>query len=440
MEKKNNFSKSLKLAGACFGVVAATFTITSCEKDTIEDITPLSSVQAVQEHGVLIPGKYVVVFKDDVDFGLRGLDTYEKRQAKMRQASQGILRGKGIPEDRVGYVYSTAIKGMAVGLNSAELQQLRTDPRVAYIEQDKIIKLAPPAGKGPNKDDGSATPPPQETPWGINRVGGAVDGTNISATAWVIDTGIDLTHPDLNIKKSDRRHETFITTGPDSESADDLNGHGSHVAGTIAAKNNSEGVIGVAAGAEVVAVKVLDRRGSGSYSGVIAGIDYVAQNAQNGDVANMSLGGSGNGLNDAVEKASRQTDEVSGEVTKIIHFAIAAGNDGADASGYTPASAFGPYIYTISAIGEVKDNVRDYFASWSNYGSPVDYAAPGVSIKSTWKDGGYNTISGTSMAAPHVAGILLLGTVNSDGRTAIGDPDNDDDLVALRDPNLKGIQ
>lgn len=190
----------------------------------------------------------------------------------------------------------------------------------------------------------------------------------------------------------------------------------------------------MAAGATVVAVKVLDRRGSGSYSGVIAGVDYVAANAADKDVANMSLGGSGDALNQAVQDASLHERD---GVTINIYFSIAAGNDGADASGYTPASAEGPNIYTISAIGEEKDNVEDYFASWSNFGDklnlgkPVDYAAPGVSIESTWKDGGYNTISGTSMAAPHVAGILLLGTVNSDGRTANGDPDGYADLVAI---------
>ena len=412
MEKKNYFSKSLRLAVAGFGVVAATFTITSCEKETTEYITPLGSVQNVQDHGTLIPGKYIVVFKKDIDFGLGDLDTYEKRQAKMQQASQGILRGKGIPEDRIEHVYGAAIKGMAVGLTNSELQQLRNDPRVAYIEQDRVIKLAPPAGKGPNKDDGSSTD--DTTPWGISRVGGSVAASSTTGTAWIIDTGIDLDHPDLSVDAT--RSMTVFTSGPDSESADDLNGHGSHVAGTVAAKDNGIGVIGVVAGATVVAVKVLDRRGSGSYSGVIKGIDYVKAKGKSGDVANMSLGGSkSEALNDAVIGASVN-----------VKFAVAAGNDGADANNYSPASAEGGNIYTISAI-----DVSDQFASWSNWGNPpVDYAAPGVSIYSTWKDGGYNTISGTSMAAPHVAGVLLLGSVSSGG-VAGGDPDGNPDPIAV---------
>jgi subtilisin family serine protease len=411
MEKKDYFSKSLRLAVAGFGVVAATFTITSCEKDTIENITPLGSVQDVQEQGALIPGKYIVVFEKGADFGLGELNTYEKRQARMRQESRGILRGKGIPEDRIERVYGAAIKGMAVGLTNAELQRLRNDPRVAYIEQDRVIKLAPPAGKGP-KDGGGTTG--ETTPWGITRVGGAIAVSGATGTAWIIDTGIDLDHPDLNVDASNSM--TVFTSGPDSESADDLNGHGSHVAGTVAAIDNEIGVIGVAAGATVVAVKVLDRRGSGSYSGVIDGINYVAGKGQTGDVANMSLGGSkSQALNDAVIGASAN-----------VKFSVAAGNDGADANNYSPASANGGNIYTISAI-----DATDKFASWSNWGNPpVDYAAPGVSITSTWKDGGYNTISGTSMAAPHVAGILLLGSVSSDG-SAIGDPDKNPDPIAV---------
>ena len=235
-------------------VVAATCTFTACEKETLEKVTPLGSVQTVQEHGALIPGKYIVVFKDNVDFGLTNLDAYEQRQAKMRQAGQDILRGRGIPEDRIEHVYGTAIKGMAVGLTNAELQQLRNDPRVAYIEQDRVIKLAPPAGKGP-KDGGGSTEPSQTTPWGIIRVGGAADGTGVTATAWVIDTGIDLTHPDLNVDVA--RSTTVFTSGPDGESPDDLNGHGSHVAGTIAAKDNEVGVVGVAAFVSPTAIPLM---------------------------------------------------------------------------------------------------------------------------------------------------------------------------------------
>ena len=209
------------------------------------------------------------------------------------------------------------------------------------------------------------------------------------------------------------RSKTFVAT---SKSADDDNGHGSHVAGTIAAKNNNIGVVGVAPNATLVAVKVLNRSGSGSYSGVIAGIDYVAATAKSGDVANMSLGGPvDDGLDLAVSKAA----------LKGIKFALAAGNESDDANNHSPARVNGANVYTVSAM-----DVNNVFASFSNYGNPpVDFCAPGVSILSTYKGGGYATLSGTSMAAPHVAGLLLLGAIVADGEVT-GDPDGNPDPVA----------
>lgn len=193
---------------------------------------------------------------------------------------------------------------------------------------------------------------------------------------------------------------------------------GTHVAGTIAAINNDEGVIGVAAGASVVAVKVLDRRGYGSYSGVMAGVDHVATYGEPGDVANMSLGGPpSDALDNAVITAAQQG----------IIFTLAAGNESDHANNHSPARANGGNIYTISAMQE-----GDTWAYFSNYGNPpVDYCAPGVGIRSTWKGGGYNTISGTSMAAPHAAGILLLlGGARSDGYVD-GDPDGNPDPIMV---------
>ncbi|MEY2868837.1 MAG: hypothetical protein RIR01_1302, partial [Bacteroidota bacterium] len=166
--------------------------------------------------------------------------------------------------------------------------------------------------------------------------------------------------------------------------------------------------------AKVVAVRVLDSRGSGSYSGVIAGVEYVSANGQAGDAANMSLGGPvSSALNDAVIKASAN-----------VKFALAAGNESDDANNHSPASANGTNIYTVSAMDK-----NDVFAYFSNYGTSVDFCAPGVSIQSLWKGGGMNTISGTSMAAPHVCGLLLLNHLNSDGNVT-GDPDGNADPIA----------
>ncbi len=186
----------------------------------------------------------------------------------------------------------------------------------------------------------------QETPWGIARVNGGVTGA--TGTAWVLDTGVQYNHPDLNVDTA--RSRSFI--GKNSTPWDQ-NGHGTHVAGTIAAKNDGSGVIGVAAGAKVVSVRVLDRRGSGTTSGVIAGIDYVRQYGQSGDVANMSLGG---GVSTALDNA------VINAAAGGVRFALAAGNESDNANNHSPARANGTNIYTVSAFA-----VGNKWASFSNY-------------------------------------------------------------------------
>jgi subtilisin family serine protease len=150
---------------------------------------------------------------------------------------------------------------------------------------------------------------------------------------------------------------------------------------------------------------------------VIAGVDYVAANGANGDVANMSLGGP---VSDALD------DAVKNAASNGIKFLLAAGNESDDANNHSPAHVNGSNIYTVSAMWD-----DDSWASFSNYGNPpVDYCAPGVYILSTYKNGGYETLNGTSMAAPHVAGILLLGNISTDGNVS-GDPDGNADPIAI---------
>ena len=200
---------------------------------------------------------------------------------------------------------------------------------------------------------------------------------------------------------------------------DDQNGHGTHVAGTIAAINNGIGVVGVAANAYVCAVRVLGANGSGTWEQVTNGVNYVAANGAAGDVANMSLGGSGS--NATLEQAVRDAAATG------VRFTISAGNSGANAANYTPARVNATGVYTISAI----DN-QDCMPSWSNWGNPpVDYAAPGVGVLSTYKGGGTKSLSGTSMASPHVAGILLLGNVVI-AESARCDRDGNPDPIAHR--------
>jgi subtilisin family serine protease len=332
---------------------------------------------------------YLVTFKEGVD---------------VASTASEMARGRGFA---VRFLREHAAPGFSAVIPASQLDAIRNDPRVAIVEKDGPVQLIQPVES--NARPGGGGSGGQTTPWGITRIGGAGDGTG--KTAWVIDSGIDLAHADLNTSRN--CHTYFIGTSPS-----DGNGHGTHVAGTIAAKNNGQDVVGVAANAYVCSVRVLGNSGSGSWEGVINGVNYVAANGAVGDVANMSVGGSGS--NATLETA------ILNAAAKGIKFVIAAGNSGIDANLETPARTNGPNVFTISATG-----TNDCLTSWSNYGLGVDFAAPGASILSTRKGGGTTTMSGTSMAAPHAAGVMLLGAARTDG-TACGDRDAVPDPIIHR--------
>ncbi len=360
-----------------------------------------------EDNGILksatVNNKYIVVLNDDAEISNSDL---QARKGKVNEKAYGLLKKYEVT-DEIEEVYETALQGFAVKMAPGQAKKLAEDGSVKMVEADQVITLSQQiTAKG--KPGGSTPPPSQSIPWGIDRVGGGTGNTTTN-TAWVIDTGIDFSHPDLNVDEG--RSATFVSRTSD---ANDQNGHGTHVAGTIAAIDNSIGVVGVAPGATVVAVRVLDKRGSGFTSGVIDGVDYVAANGKAGDVANMSLGG---GVSTALDAA------VLGAST-VVKFALAAGNESDDADNHSPARVDGPNIYTVSAMDS-----NDNWASFSNYGTHVDYCAPGLYILSTWKGGGYNTISGTSMATPHVAGVLLLGGIQTSGYVN-NDPDGNPDPIA----------
>ena len=404
--KKTNFMRF-----AFFGTAILLFAACSNEESMEVNTSSVDVSDVVAQQSQVIEGSYIVVFETKItgDFGKQYGNDYKAAKRAVVSEAQKMFSENSIVDFVIEQSYGMVLNGVSAKLSKTDVEKLSIDKRVKYIEEDQLVILAP--GGKPGSGGGSTV---QETPWGITRVNG-VSGYTGSNVAWVIDTGIDLDHPDLNVDAS--RGFNAFTTGRDAGDPDDGNGHGSHVAGTIAAINNTIGVIGVAPGATVIPIKVLDSRGSGSYSGVIAGVDFVAANGKSGDVANMSLGGPvSQALDDAVLAASN----------KGIKFALAAGNDSKDANNSSPARVNGTYIYTISAM-----STGDNWASFSNFGNPpVDYCAPGVSIKSTWKGGGYNTISGTSMASPHAAGVLLLGNASFSGYV-IGDPDGSADKIIV---------
>lgn len=367
-----------------------------CNRDEVVEAEVMvldTSSKLITYASSTIPGQYIIALETEglSPAGRAAQLPYEEGQALIAKEGKKLLGKHGIADSKLNLTYSSAMIGFSVvGLDDAELERLLADPSVRYVEQDQLITLqgGPPGGGG---SGGCADNNSESTPCGIGVVGGGANYTG-NKKAYVLDSGIDLDHPDLNV--ANYGFNAF-TSGPDAGSPDDRNGHGTHVAGTIAAiGGNGIGVVGVAAGALVVPVKVLDRRGSGSISGVIAGVDYVGANGSAGDVANMSLGGgASSSLDDAVVNAS------SGGVW----FVLAAGNSSADANTSSPARANGPYVRTIAAM-----NCSSSWASFSNFGMPpIDYIAPGVSVCSTLNGGGYTSYSGTSMAAPHAAGVIL---------------------------------
>ncbi|MGA1848192.1 MAG: S8 family peptidase [Thermoplasmatota archaeon] len=276
---------------------------------------------------------------------------------------------------------------------------------------DDLEFTGKPPGTGKDKpSDGGSTQPAQKLPWGVDRIDAElVSFTGKEIKVAVLDTGIDSDHPDLNVAGG----INFIQSGRtvDPSKWDDDNGHGTHVAGTIGALDNDIGVVGVAPGVSLYAVKVLDRRGSGSLTGVINGIKWAADNGM--DIISMSLSTDYDyqELEDACDYAFNMG----------VVIVAAAGNDG--------SSVDYPAAYS-SVIAVSATTSSDSLAYFSNRGNQIELSAPGVNIESTWIDGGYNTISGTSMACPHVSGVAALvlewdGTLSPSGvRNSLRDAEN----------------
>lgn len=386
-------------------MLLAGITFFSCQKEEIpgndapdQDLTTSSAR--------IIEGKYIVVYEDEGLLKSISPEDKVSPEAVMKTTLELFTRLQ-MPVREPEFVYNSAFRGIAVEMTDKESLEMSKAPEVKAVYPDMMVTFDLPVAEGRPSSPSTV----QYVPWGITRIGGATDGTG--KIAWIIDTGIDLMHPDLTVDASMGR--SFV---PKLDSPDDDNGHGTHVAGTIAALDNNFGVVGVAAGATVVPVKVLNRQGAGAYSWIIAGINYVAGIAKRGDAANISLGG----------PVYQPLDIAVYNLGKAgINVSLAAGNEGMDANNLSPARINGNNIYTISAMG-----YGDIWAYYSNFGNPpVDYCAPGNYVISTYKGGRYAAMSGTSMAAPHVCGLLLTGKIITDGYVT-GDPDSDPDPIAHR--------
>ena len=345
--------------------------------------------------GEPIPGQYIVVFKSNVT------DVAEKAKGKVKKHG-----------GKMKHSYASSIKGFAAELSDAAVEALRADPDVDFVEADQVM---------------TASTIQTGATWGLDRVDQralplnstySYLGTGAGVTAYIIDTGILFAHSEFG-----GRAITGFDAVTSGGSAADCNGHGTHVSGTVGGAT-----YGIAKQVTLVAVRVLDCNGSGSTSGVIAGIDWVTSNHAAGApaVANMSLGGGASSALDAAVKSS---------IADGVTYAIAAGNGNwigiaQDACKSSPARV--PEAITVSATDKT-----DRKASWANYGSCVDLFAPGVSITSSWYSGtnATNTISGTSMATPHVTGIAALYVGGHAGATP---QQVRDAVVANATPNVVG--
>lgn len=294
------------------------------------------------------------------------------------QANANIINNAG---GRVLHSYEILPNVLAVEIPEAALNGILNNPNVVGFEYDVEVYALPRP---------SPQQPAQVLPWGIDRIDAElVEATGEGIRVCIVDTGIDRDHPDLAANIVSGRN--FVVSGRrlDSTKWEDDNGHGTHVAGTLAALDNNIGVVGVAPRASLLVAKVLNRQGSGYLSDVIAGINYCVNS--NADIISMSLGTSSNVL--SFENA------VNAAYNSGVLLIAAAGNSG--------GSVIYPAAYdSVIAVSATDSN--DDIAYFSSRGPEIELAAPGVNILSTWISDSYNTISGTSMATPHVSGVAAL--------------------------------
>ncbi|MFJ9338016.1 S8 family peptidase [Streptomyces sp. NPDC101733] len=378
-----------KLAGvSATAVVALALGTAAALPASAADSGPQGVIENAGAAGT-VPGSYIVTLNDSA-------------ARSTAPSGKAVAQRYGAKIDRT---YSAALNGYSVELSEAQARKLAADPAVKSVVQNRVFTV-----------DATQPNPPS---WGLDRIDQRAlplnqsytypDGAGAGVTAYIIDTGVRTTHQDLGGRASDGYDAI-----DNDNTAQDGHGHGTHVAGTVGGTT-----YGVAKKVKIVGVRVLDNNGSGTTAQVVAGIDWVTRNAVKPAVANMSLGG---GADSALDTAVRNS------IASGITYGVAAGNESTDASTKSPAR-----VAEAITVGATTNT--DAKASYSNYGTILDIFAPGSSITSSWGTGdtATNTISGTSMATPHVVGAAALYLAQNPGSTPAQVRDG---LVAAATPNV----
>jgi subtilisin family serine protease len=358
-------------------------------------------LQAQKEKVGPIPDQYIVLFKENVATPTIKIAP-KSEDREQEYANKDVARSKtlsvvdeliarnGIKSESVKSRYADAFVGFVATLTREQVASLQRDPSIESVDQDEYYILS----ESVNSPVLVKEPNAQITPCAITNAGSFQDGSTKANVIWILDTGIDLDHPDLNVLTSATYAKSFVP----GLSPDDGNGHGTHCAGIAAAKNNTIGVVGVSAGAKVAPIRVLDNSNGGQWSYLLSGLNHVAAYDKTNDVINMSLGATI--TNCATFQLTIRT-AILNLGNAGVWVCIASGNNACNAALHFPGCINGNRILTTASM-----ECNQTMSLFSDLGSTViDWVATGGSVTSTYLNGGYATLSGTSMASPVVAGI-----------------------------------
>ncbi len=426
--RKQPFTQFVFKTAAFTVLLIACFTLSNCKKEADFDETlsiknNSTSIETLAEQypdnlfldkAYGVEGRYIVMLKDtylrpavldEVPSEVRPTGLEDRSVSRSQEVEAGVssfLDEKGINLTNVSATYGQLFAGFAATLTDGQLTDLLSDPRVATIEQDILVTMEDEVvqvGKGNEGAEKSQ----QETPPGINVHGGLGDATGMNQRIWILDSGIQSTHPDLNVVAVAPYAVTFV-----GGTFEDCNGRGTHVAGIAAAINNTFGVVGMAAGAPVIPVKIMSGCAAPTYmlATLLSGLNHVALYDISGDVVNLSLGG-------YAGSSVALTTAVQALGTNGTWVVIAAGDNAAYAGNYQNARINGTKVLTIANMTSAGAwNATSNFNNFnplSIYGSgPVDWIGVGTAVYSTWIGSTYATSSGSGKSAAHVTGIVYM--------------------------------